>query len=631
MTIITKENIDNYFQNRTVRHFYYTESVERYNDLNDHYVDKVNMEVITEKRPNEGQEIKDYREKIAVPVTKRYLWKIISYLSGIRKAKDWNVYWETDESLPANITEKESLKEYLEEKMPLYGDITNWAFSQLLTQYVLDANAVVLTMPSITDVTPVNEFSKPFPVIYNSDQIIDYKEDDYYVLKSKDVVFYRVGDNLERGCSYYVVTSTVIERYDQTSPAGDFRQTYSQPNKVGYLPIRHLFGVVTSDNGYNILGESRLSPMVPYLKEAMRYYNDYQAEMTLHVFSQYWTRMVQTCIRCNGTGQVISKSKTGTAVNIECKTCKGAGSLLPSPFQTIGIKKNIDGTFPDGVPAGYIEKNVEIPKILYTAFENMGYNALSSVNFQNVDQVPTSQSGVAKEVDREQQNITMHSIAEDLVRVMDGVTMDVCNWRYMDAVPDKETRLEMLPDIAVPDRFDLTSTTQQLSDIQALVNSKADPVILSAVQADFMDKYFASNKPVAERGRAIMELNPFAGKTAEEIGFLSSMNLIDKRDAAVYAYLPILVDMAMEEDSGFLQNDHVTKLTKLRELVAGLSAEVKTDIATQDTVDSLGKLPLALQQLALAATRAENDLGDKNLAKLIRDKMKELTGDITIE
>jgi len=481
------------------------------------------------------------------------------------------VYWETDESLPAKITEEESLKEYVEEKMPLYGDITNWTFSQLLTQYVLDANAVVLTMPSITSNTPVNEFSKPFPVIYNSDQIIDYRVDEYYVLKSKDAVFYRIGDNMERGCSYYVVTSTVIERYDQTSPSGDFQLTYTKPNKLGYLPVRHMFGVITDDNGYNILGESRLSPMVPYLKEAMRYYNDYQAEMTLHVFSQYWTRMVQTCVRCNGSGQVISKSKTGTAVNIECRACKGQGSLLPSPFQTIGIKKGIDGTYPTGDPAGYIQKNVEIPKILYEAFESMILNALSSVNFQNVDQVPTSQSGVAKEVDREQQNITMHSIAEDLVRIMDQVCEDICNWRYMDAVPDEETRLEMLPEIAVPDRFDLTSATQQLADIQALVSSKADPTLIAAVQADFMDKYFTSNKPVAERGRAIMELNPFAGKTAEEVGFLSSMNLIDKRDATVYAYLPILVDMAMEADSSFLQNDHLTKLTKLRELAANLN------------------------------------------------------------
>ncbi len=569
--MITEKNINEYFQNKKLRHYFYDESVNRYDDLNDHYVNKVNMKTITDRRPNEGDDIKAYREKIAVPVTKRYLWKIISYLSGIRKAKDWNISWDTDLKLPASIAEDESLEDYLEYQLPIHSSLTNWAFSNLLTQYVLDANAIVFTAPDITKPIIATEFVKPYPVIYNSDMVIDYKVGEFYVLKNKEVVFYSVGNTKQVGCSYTVVTNELIDRYDQTSRSGDFELSYSYVNKLGRLPIHHLFGVLSDDNGYNLLCESRLSPMVPYLKEAMRFYTDFQAETVQHVFSQYWTRMVQDCSRCKGTGQVISKSQSGEAVPIECKSCGGQGSLLPSPFQTIGIKKSMDGTYPQGDPAGYIQKNIEVPKLLGEIFEKSGYAALSSVNFQNVDQVPTSQSGVAKEVDREQQNITMHAIAEDIVRVMDLVSEDVCDWRYIDVVPDQETREEMLPEIAVPDRFDLTSAQQQMQDIQTLVNSKADPAVINAVQMDFLDKYFASNPKVAERAKMVMQLNPFVGKTAEEVGFMEQQGMVDSRDAKVFSYLPLLIDLAIEYNPKFSEGTHIEKLTKLRELAITLN------------------------------------------------------------
>lgn len=43
--------------------------------------------------------------------------------------------------------------------------------------------------------------------------------------------------------------------------------------------------------------------------------------------------------------------------------------------------------------------------------------------------------------------------------------------------------------------------------------------------------------------------------------------------------------------------------------------------------DSTGKIPLALQQLALARTRAQES-GDSALAKIIGDKMEELIANI---
>ena len=46
--------------------------------------------------------------------------------------------------------------------LPRNGSITNWMFSVAFKPYLIDANAVILTMPISFDIQP-NEYFKPYP------------------------------------------------------------------------------------------------------------------------------------------------------------------------------------------------------------------------------------------------------------------------------------------------------------------------------------------------------------------------------------------------------------------------------------------------------------------------------------
>ena len=564
-------NIQEYYNNSSLRHPYYTSSVSKYNDLHDHYIDKPNMEVITRQRPNEDDKIKKYREEIAVPVTKRILWKVISLLDSIRKSDQWNVDYN-EKFYNSKIAPDQTLKVYLETKIPVYNSLTNWMFNGLLPQYCLDANAVVVTMPPLFEKVEANQYANPFPVIYNADQIIDYKMNQYYVLQSDEAYFYDNGGVKAPGKVVYTIEPDTIARYVQTSSGNEFREDARIANTTGRLPVRHLYGVLMNNNGENILSDSRLSPMVPFLVEAMRFYNSYQSETTQHAHSTFWTKATQSCPAGCQAGKV-STTKDGKAVWIICKSCKGEGSLIPGPFETIRLKPDQAGTYPTGDPAGYITKNVEIAKLLLSSYESSCYEALCAVNCQDSDDVPANNSGIAKAYDREDRATLYSSVAEDMVRVTDGVIEDISDWRYSVVVPNKTERDKALPIIHVPDKFDIATTTQRLADIQALTSSKADPEIVHSMMIELSNKINSSDPDKAARIRASLELNPLRGRSAEDIGYLKSLGLVSEEDAIIAANINTLLELAIEQDAKFLTGKYSDKINKLRELAKTLKAE----------------------------------------------------------
>lgn len=587
MPIINTEQVNDYYKHTNMRHSFYKESVEKYHDLHDHYVDKVNMTIITERRPNESEEIKDYRQKIAVPISKGTLWKIISVFSEIRKAKDWNVnYEEARKATPAIIREEERPEVYLEEKIPIYKSTTNWLFSTLLNQYCIDANAVVVTMPPITQTVTATEYVTPVPVIYNSDQVIDYKRNEYYVLLSKETVFYNDGDRKEEGQCYYVIEKDFIYRYDQTSRSGDFLRRYVITNTTGRLPVHHLFGVIMDDNGLNVLSDSRISPVVPYLKELQRINSDFQAETTQNVFTLFWYLSTQECRKCKGAGEILKKSKTGEAIKTKCPSCDGHGRPGLNPYESMRISPERIGAGDKPVlpPAGHIARDIEVARFLNELVNQHKYDATSVLNFQSMDQVPIGQSGIAKETDRKEKNNILHSAGEDVVRLKDLVEKDINDWRYSGVVKDEKKRDAMLPKNNVPDKFDIVSSQMMLQDIQNLVNSKADPSVILSMQIDFVEKQFSAEPAKARRIIAVLELNPFPGKSQEEVATGVTFGLIDKTDAIIYNYLPTLIEKAIEDDDNFLSLKMSEKREKLKELALEIITEPEEEEKEDETI-----------------------------------------------
>lgn len=540
MAAVSASFLEPYLINRRNRHSFYEDTVERAEELAVHANGEFPDDLILERRPAESEEIKNYREKIFTPITKPVFTKVYNSLMKIRKSSDWMISFTAD--IPPVIAEDEAPEVYLMRKFPRNGSITNWMFSVAFKPYLIDANAVVLTLPMNYDIQ-ANEYYKPYPKIFTSAQVLDYRTDEFYLLQDSEMLSYEEDERYYTdGRRYFLIQPDIIQVFEEK--AGKVYEVMQAVNVLGYIPIRHLNGMVVSQGNHCSLYESRIAGIVPMLNEAVREYSDLQAEIVQHIHSTMWAMQPQQCGRCKGIGEIPREN----SAPISCPSCGGKGLMPLNPFEHLVLPapKPGDNTVPTP-PIGYVQKQTEIARLQEERIRQHIYDALSSINMEFLAETPIAQSGVAKQVDREELYSFVHSIAEDIVRIMDEVCYDVLAWRHYAQNVDINT---LIPYIPVPERYDMLSGKVLVDELTSMVQAKVDPAIINAAQIELADKKFNESK-VKDLVILKLKLDPFAGVPEENISLQRTFGAVDQNDLIIHANINKFVTRALSEIDGF--------------------------------------------------------------------------------
>jgi len=553
--IFTDTEIKNYFKGEVSHHFK-DKTIEIAEQMAVHANGVYPKDLLEERRPNEPLEVKEYREKIWIPITKPTFSKVFSSLQKIRRSQDWSIMYEGD--FP-RISEEEALEEYCESKFPYFTSVTNWVFSILLRKYIIDPNAVVFVFP-LESVIAENEYLKPFPVIFDSINIIDYKEEDYAVLENPLGTRYMDNGREYDGKSFYVITTEEILKYDQTDLKETMKLTAQYSHNLEMLPVFKLGGILIDQKGNEFLYESRLAGIIPELDEAVREYSDLQAAKVLHIYPERWEYTNNECSACKGSGHRPNPNFNPEVENspsdLPCENpyCSN-GYVVSGPYSKILVKPINNATENGGQiptpPAGYVEKDVEIVKLQDEGVDKHIFKALASINFEFLFNTPLNQSGVAKEVDKDELNNTVHSIAEDVVRIMDIIYRATARYRYKELYPLDEIET-MLPQIPVPERFDLLSSTHTRDELKEAKLNKTNPVLTNAIEIDYAAKRFGSDPGVRDRLMLILELDPLPNVGDDEKMTRLSNKGITLETYIVSSNIHEFVQAAIDENEKFV-------------------------------------------------------------------------------
>lgn len=526
MPIVSPSYIEPYLMQKH-RHEDYDDACELYEELKIHANGNYPHHLIDERRPAESEEIKNYRKKIFVPITKPVFTKIQNSLMKIRKSQDWMVQFSG--SIPPRISDDESPENYLMHNFPRNVSITNWMFSVCMKQYLIDANAVILTLPTQWDV-PDNQYFQPYPMIFNAPDVLDYKEGIFYLLKEHD-------QN-----KYWMIQPDFIQIFEVKDY--EVREVFQAVNTLGYIPCRHTYGMVLENYEYGALYESRISGIVPKMNEALREYSDLQAEIVQHIHSTMWAMQPQQCGRCKGLGEIPKEN----SAPVRCTSCGGKGLMPLNPFEhlILAAPRPGDPAIPTP-PIGYVQKQTDIAKLQEERIRQHIYDSLSSINMEFLAETPISQSGVAKQVDREELYSFVHSIAEDIVRIMDEVIYDICAWRYSGVTNNIR---ELLPYIPVPERYDMLSGKVLVDELTSMVSAKVDPAIINAAQIELASKKF-NDSDVKDMVVLKLRLDPFAGVPEENISLQRMYQAIEQEDLIIHANINKYVSRAINEIENF--------------------------------------------------------------------------------
>lgn len=594
------------------------------------------MRLIDLKRPSESDEIKSYRRIKYQPFTKRPLFKVYNSLRKIVKAPDWSIDYTNSEVSKA-VADDETLQEYCEQEFPRFNSVENWLYNYGIRQMLNDANGIIVVLPmEKKEEEDGTELYRPVPYYYNSKDVLDYKEDYYCVfVKSRKHQYGKEGGR-KKGLVLGIVTKNGYYEAKQIDDKKNFDLQLICDYDFEYLNCFRLGGIPKTISEYDVLYDSFLSPMLPDLDEMASDASDFQAEKTQHIFNTMWYIQQQDCKHCMGTGKMMGKGKQ----SIDCSNCKGTGLAPKSPYRDMVIKAStLENDKIPIPPAGYITKPTEIVKLMMEIMSDEEYNALSAVNHEFLATAPLNTSGRAKALDRQEiQNFTYQVAYHCVEHILVPLYYFINEFRYSELEPNEEKREKQLPKINIPENFDFIDAAMQSQYMKEAIENKMDANIIQSMEMDYAAKNFPNNADLRDNLKLNNILNPLPKLTPEEKSLLLGKS-ITLEDVVISNYITSFVKRALKEDDKFADKEYDEQMDKMKEYAQEKIVEMNSAGATKvkamadmpsdsaSVSDQLGKIPLALQQLALARERA-NTAGDTELFNSLGNKMDELLSDI---
>lgn len=544
---ITKEYLDD-IKKGTIRHSYYKKTVSHAEDMGVHVEGDKPVKLLNIVRPNEQQDIKDYRLSVYEPVTQSLSEKVINVTNKIFNPRLYSFVFPETQG-------EDTLETYLFEEYPFYRSVMNFISETFTTKDYSDPNACIAIIPQDFEIMDTERF-EPVPVIYDSDKVVDFVEGDYYTMLN--------GDTVE------VYTKTEINHYIKNTKQGKetWENVFNYVHDFGKVPVFRIGGIIKGETAPYYF-ESFIRGILPHWNQVVSLTSDAQAAYVNHLFMEKWEYATDCdADGCNGgtVQTTILNGKSEEIASVKCTNCSGTGKISRSPYGIHTINRdaiNPDAPLPTP-PAGYIDKSIDIIDKVEDRIAKEETRGLASINFEIVQMVGEDQSGVAKTVDREELNAFLSRYSRHVFRyVLPNIIENTALWR--EVASDNKDVTALLPIINDPKNFNVLTIDRLTQEYTAATNANVSSPYLMHLENEIVDAKFANNEDARKRNKAIINLNPYAGKSTDDVLTFKSMG---EKDWVIYKFIHLteLVDIAIEETEDFLDMPITEKRAVINEL-----------------------------------------------------------------
>jgi len=544
--------------------------------------------LLNKRLPSEPPGITEYRLANISRITKTYFDKIVTTLSKIQNAEDFSYKFPN---------------KYLTEFFTLYfsechESIFEWYYEIGLKCLLTNPNGYFVVLPeevfsvkwniplyenegeqvvSLTrgDVVPSSDAYKAFEFMVVSEKDIIVDGGDYIVFKSKEL-----SDN---ELLYIDVNEiwllTIIENPQTKKKRIEYVELmkYSlATNKPCFIKIGGAF----FDIDYEGISESFISGIVPFFNQAIIEFSDKTAGIKQHVYPEKWRVKSKDCKECGGSGQLVTMLK-GKSSTSTCNSCGGSGTYNPPTgmFSEHIIDSTVFEQKAVMPPVGYVAKDLKPLEFIDNDITKNLYSGLAAINMEHLLEVPLSQSGTAKEVDRNELNnfvrkIASHTINKNLLPLAKLFTAWI-NYVSGSFVNDIV--------INVPTHYDLTGSNSYEAKILLAKQSGLDKSVLQTLEQKYINSKFANDVETKQRLLLINKLNPLYGYTIDELNKAYDDSSISLEDYTISMNISNLVDKAIWTMNGskFYNMNFLEQQDFIANLVVNLSTLKENGIRTE--------------------------------------------------
>jgi hypothetical protein len=534
--------------------------------------------LIDQRRPTESIVINTYRRMNYTPVTKAPCHKVINSLKKIVKCKDWKIDYSKCE-IPGFLPDTDTLEQYCEQVYPMDNSIENWAYKNLVRWVLIDPNALLVVMPINWEEEP-GELLKPYSYIIESKDVYDFKEGQLAVFLSPNVNEYK--DVNGKTCIGKIIIAVTADTFYECKQSGEEElEIVAHPHTASEMPAWILGGESKTPDPYQPYYESFIQCMLPALDDAARDASDLSAEKNMHIFSTMWYTRMQSCTACQGNGYTIALGNQTV-----CQTCDGTGGITPSPYKAMEINLDNAAFTNKNVPippAGYLEKDKDMVGLMRSEIQQEIYSALSSINMEFLCETPLNQSGLAKQVDRDELNNFVYGVAYHIVEdIIKNIYWFINEMRYGTVIPNPTIRAKMLPRIPVPQDFNFLSQSDAEDNLIKITGSEVSGELKDLAEMDFLHIKYADQPEIRNKLICIHKHNPFGSYAIADVESMLAAGMVRKLDVVLSIYINVFVAQLLCENTDFLDLDFAKQKEILYELAQAKLEEMDSDDDTTD-------------------------------------------------
>jgi hypothetical protein len=461
--------------------------VREYSKMTLHTQGRVDDEIIGKRRPYEPTAVRDYRVGNYRAITKSAMTQAINTLQRIFSKSSVDVQW------PDVATE------YLDAKNFDDTDFLGYFNKFVIRRMIEDPNGLLVWWAEYPGTDNVR--AEPSPILLLSEDIL-HLTDDLLVFLSDETSPVMVRDGKGRfttvneGEVFYIITATAYYKRVQYGDKAKnlYRIEPGLRHDLGYLPYVVLGGeeVVVAQKGKlksEVWLASYFEPATQYGDEALAQFSDWQAVM---VTCAHPMREIEA-IKCPSPdcnkGFVYTKVE-GQEKRTTCPVCHGEKEIVPdSPYGFIRRKQKRSGFMDDPKadpvpPIRFLHADPAILEQCEKAWRQLVKDMEKSLHLLFIEE---AQSGVAKEVDREDKLSTLDRMGQQIFQVLVANSLEIVLGLM---------RYPVEYQITLPPTFHVRSEMDLRAEVAEVSKDGVQPLYRSLALSEMMRKRYPGNPNV---------------------------------------------------------------------------------------------------------------------------------------
>ena len=555
------------------RHPGYMESVEHAEEMSWHFYGVTPTELLRRARPNEDEEITEYRIENYEPHTKAAADKSVNITSKIFNPNLYSIRWGKDK----DSKNAQDLKSYLLDYYPKCNSVVNYTKDVLLRKMLSDPNAVIAIKPDDIPYGQQSVTIEPVPVIYGSSHVYNYDEEHYLIFiedKIIDKTKFQVFEYYDK--DRYIRFAAALKKNIVVFSESEYDE-FNYGFAIEEPPVWHLQGMIEAKDDGNYIYKSFFYSAAPFWNDAITHESDLKGSFIRHLFPQKYELTEVCSYRHDFEGQMFpcksGKIRYGSVKDdksqiITCPHCNGTGWEPIGPYGVYKYTKDkLQDSGPLGVdPVGYINVPVDATKMLDERVDKLMKKGMWAINMDVEDEVGEVQSGAAKVIDRSSQYDMLYNIGSVVFDVHIENIIYYTN-KFMFGVESKSLDKkddDNLPQINKPTQFDILTTAELINNYKIGKDSGLDANFLVTKEQEIFSKDLTTNPDLKLFNLTLLDLDPLAGMAEMTVRSNVMAGFNSKADAVIHFNIRAFVERALQENKTFMEMQKPEKIAILQ-------------------------------------------------------------------